>query len=139
MKDFQTGEKLHTLLQRVKELLNPTDFALFREEADEINAHMTTRIIVGGILIALVDMILQLILGKRQYFGYCFYMLIVFVFILGVTELQYTRSYTHATVRMYVIVGILMAFSIILNMGVEPEDGCLFFITTLCVLPPRGA
>lgn len=136
MKDFQRGEKLHTLLQRVKELLNPTDFALFREEADEINAHMTTRIIVGGILIALVDMILQMILGKRQYFGYCFYMLIVFVFIFGVTVLQYTRSYTHATVRMYVIVGILMAFSIILNMGVEPEDGCLFFITTLCVLPP---
>lgn len=100
MKDFQRGEKLHTLLQRVKELLNPTDFALFREEADEINAHMTTRIIVGGILIALVDMILQMILGKRQYFGYCFYMLIVFVFIFGVTVLQYTRSYTHATVRM---------------------------------------
>ena len=120
----------------MKELLNPSDFDSFREEADEINAHMTARIIVGGVLIALVDMILQMILGRRQYFGYCFYMLIIFVFILGVTQLQDNRSYAHATVRMYVIIDILMTFSIILNMGVEPEDGCLFFITTLCVLPP---
>lgn len=132
--DFR--DQLHILLHKVSERLNPSDFSLYSEEANEINAHVTSRIIAGGIIISLLDVILQLIFGKRQYFGYGFYMLIIFVFMLGVTQLQDMHAYAYATIRMYVVTSVLLVFAMILNMGVEPEDGCLLFMLSLCVLPP---
>jgi diguanylate cyclase (GGDEF)-like protein len=127
--------RLKNLFHSFKNKLNPPLFNQYKMTAQQVNSEIIVHLIIGGLILSGIDFILQNIIGHRQFFGYCFYFMLVFVFLLGCIRVGEKNTFKHATVKLYILVIALLIISMILSFSVEPEDGALLFMVFLCVLP----
>lgn len=123
-------------LEKLKNALDPPTFNEYRDRAREVNSETLMHLIVDGIVLFSIDYLFQMIIGHRTYFGYCFYFLILFVFLLGCAQLGDRTSFRYATAKLYTLTIVLLVLAAVLNLGVMSDDGVLLYMVFLAVLPP---